>query len=81
MIRGEEWGRAERAVPVAEHGLEHEHWEVIRRAPPHALDCEHKVDHGHRIVPDAHFGAHKVCLRVQRAPQHRLSGRDRSEEK
>jgi len=42
-----------------------------------ALDCERKVDRGHRIVPDAHFGAHKVCLRVQRTPQHRRFWRHR----
>ena len=77
QARGVEWGRAERAVPVAEHGLEHEYREVVWRAPPHALDCERKVDREHRIVPDAHFGAHKVCLRVQR----RRFGRHGSEEK
>ena len=62
--RGKEWGHVERAAPVAEHGLEHEHREVVWRAPPDALDCDRKVDRGYFSVPGAHLGAHKVCLRV-----------------
>ena len=77
QVRGEDWGRVDRTVPAAEHGLELEHREVVRQAGPHALDCERKVDRGHRIVPDAHFGAHKVCLRVQLMPQHRRFGSHR----
>src|SRR5258706_14185651 len=77
QTRGEKWGCAERAVPVAEHRLEDEHREGVWRAPPHALDCERKVDRRHRIVPDAHFGAHKICLRVQRTPQERWFWRTR----
>ena len=63
--RREGLGRAKRAVLV-EHGPEHWHRGVVWRAPTHTLDCRRKVDRGHRMVPDAHFGAHKACLRVQR---------------
>ena len=68
-------GTRQASGAVAEHGLEHEYLEVVQRAPPYALDCECKIDGRHRIVAAAHFGAHNVCPRAQRAHQHRLFGR------
>ena len=77
QARREQRRRPQRAVPVAEDGLQDEHREVVRRAPAHTLDRERKVHRRHRVVPHAHLGTHKVCLWVQRPAQPRRCWRHR----
>ena len=56
--------RAERAVPVSEDALHHEHREVVGRAPADALDRDRDVRGGKGIVTDADLRTNEVGFGV-----------------
>lgn len=57
---GKERAGSQRAIPVAEDGLQDEHGEVVGRAPPDAFDGNSKVGGGHSIVTNADLGTDEV---------------------